>query len=555
MSDEIKVRFTGDQTQLKATVGQVKAEIAGIKKVVDAQKSAIADVGKVVGGVTAAMASLSAGVSIVAAAMEKFGRVQDITDSTGMSPEFLQRVGEAAEQSSVDISALAAASAKLSKEIVFGKDVDLSTQALKALGYQLSDLKNLSPEDQFSSVASAIGSIENPTQQTAAALAVFGRNGAALVPVFKAIADGLGNVAVLSRQQIADIDKLGDQWTHVKNSMLAAVGAELAWTAQAGSTKTKIEAATAAVRTYNLELARSGQTVDPAAYGKAPFPEIHGHSAPWANPNEAPDFIALQKKADAEKKAAEDKAAADKKQAGLDQLSQQAAKNLANEALRMDAEIARNEQDTAKTRHDNALAAMDDEGKLQALTKERGELIKKYTGEESRIQKSVLDKMLADKDEQIANLQRSMASKASSSGGSADSAPAEPTRAPDEMRSFETEFRTNPANFNEDGSVINGGALRMAQLRDRNAGQRENRRRTRGLGSTPRPNPDDVRKNVGALFDKSDGMDRKRRLGEEAMGDGSKPQSGSESKAPSGKTLDDVYDVLNRRLPKKSAKA
>ena len=559
MSDEIKVRFTGDQTQLKATVGRVKSEISSIGKVVAAQRSAMQDLTKSVSGVLGAYVGIGAAVSEVTKLINKYSDIGDSATKTGLTPEFLQKLSNAAETAGAELETMVTGSLKLTKAIAFGKEADLSVQALSALGLNLEYLQSLNPEQQFTEVAKAVGNISDGGQRAAAAIAIFGKSGADLVPVLDDMKEGFADLPFLSGDDVGQIKEAGDMFTRLGQMIEAsfAKGA-LAW--------------------KNNPLRELFNTTGPGAilkhgfgvdtdswFKKDPSSPTTNQPAPGGVNADGDVVHARGRKANgvdfqAMLKAQEAKAASDKEQDRLNRLSGAAAKSAAADALKTDQEIAKNESDTAKARHDAALEAMDDEGRLQTMMKERGDLLKKYTGNESRLEKSELDKQLAAKDAEIAALQRSIASQSTDSeGGSPGPAVApEPTRAPDEMRSLEAEFRANPANFNPDGTVKNGGALRNVQRSDGLAAARESRRRTRGLGSTPRPNPDDVRKNVGALFDKGDGMDRKRRPGEEAMGDGSKPTGGgspADDKLDSiASTVKSMNDMLARRLPRECAR-
>jgi hypothetical protein len=79
-------------------------------------------------------------------------------------------------------------------------------------------LLKLAPEDQFTQVAAAISKIENPAQRSAAAMAIFGKSGAELLPLF---ADGgaldaartaLGNLPDVLGRNIGILDSISDRF-------------------------------------------------------------------------------------------------------------------------------------------------------------------------------------------------------------------------------------------------------------------------------------------------------------------------------------------------------
>jgi hypothetical protein len=79
----------------------------------------------------------------------------------------------------------------------------------------MASIKAMSPAEAFTAVGDAIGRLHNPMQQTAAAMEIFGRSGAQLLPVFK---NGLSETAreaerlgiILDQETIVAGDKLGD---------------------------------------------------------------------------------------------------------------------------------------------------------------------------------------------------------------------------------------------------------------------------------------------------------------------------------------------------------
>jgi hypothetical protein len=233
-------------------------------------------------------------------------------------------------------------------------------------------------------------------------------------------------------------------------------------------------------------------------------------------------------------------------------------------------ETERNEKETAKIRHDAALDAMDDEHKLQALIKERGEVIKKYTGDQTPLEKSELDKSLALKDAQIQGLRNSIAGSGSSSG-----TPPPPSPPPGTLASSAAleDFKKDPNNYNADGSM-KAGALGRQRWLERKAERDsavEARRQQRGFGSTPSPQQPAA---AAALADpmnpgfwknpaiKQEGVSTGKQFGPwmpnkaDIMGDGSKGGAGAgggdKGNDKSAGVLGDIKSILDKRLPKKT---
>jgi prefoldin subunit 5 len=82
-------------------------------------------------------------------------------------------------------------------------------------------------------VASAIGQIGNDSEQAQAAVALFGRSGAELIPMFEEVAKGAEDVSlVMSQEVISNLDAAGDAMNYVTQAgkvligMIVAVGVE-----------------------------------------------------------------------------------------------------------------------------------------------------------------------------------------------------------------------------------------------------------------------------------------------------------------------------------------
>jgi hypothetical protein len=89
-------------------------------------------------------------------------------------------------------------------------------EAFKALGIDLETLKDKSPTEVFTQVGEAIGGLQNPSDRTAAAMAIFGRQGASLIPVFlkdkdaiRALGEEYDKVGGFTEDNVARFAELG----------------------------------------------------------------------------------------------------------------------------------------------------------------------------------------------------------------------------------------------------------------------------------------------------------------------------------------------------------
>ncbi len=159
--------------------------------------------------------------SFVAGAASAVAAVDDLSKRTGVSAQTLQAYQFAAEQSGVSVETFGKGIQKLG--INLGEAQTGNRSAIKSfadLGLSVEELTRLSPEQAFEKVAAAISQLPNPAQQAAAAVGLFGKSGAELVPVFqegagflaemRTQAEGLG--LVLGDTQVQNLAQLDDSF-------------------------------------------------------------------------------------------------------------------------------------------------------------------------------------------------------------------------------------------------------------------------------------------------------------------------------------------------------
>jgi hypothetical protein len=229
------VRELGRAKEYATTASiDIDRKLAGIGKGAGGGAGMLSRIGPALAEIAGPAALATAGLVAVAAAyetmtkaVEKFGHIEDLSERTGLSPEFLQKLSDAADQSGTSVDAVAKSVAKFARELVNAQDGDAFSKEIQSLGLSVEDLRRKSPEDLFTTIANAVGGIEDPTRRSAVAMDVFGKSGAELIPVVANIGDALNTVGQLSADQVSRIDALGDAWTAFKNDAVTAGGALL----------------------------------------------------------------------------------------------------------------------------------------------------------------------------------------------------------------------------------------------------------------------------------------------------------------------------------------
>jgi hypothetical protein len=167
----------------------------------------------------AAVAAFGAGASAVASGLlsleDRVETLGNTADKLGVSFEFIQLLEEAGNRSGVSIESVSTAFGKLQKTLA-GADEEskAATTALAKLGIAFTDLENLSPEEQIRLIGEQLQGIDDPAKRTAAAMQIFGKSGADLLPFFAQLGPAANDIERLGGALTAidrgRIDDFGD---------------------------------------------------------------------------------------------------------------------------------------------------------------------------------------------------------------------------------------------------------------------------------------------------------------------------------------------------------
>ena len=228
--------LTGVLSALPGPIGNVAGRLSGLSSAGEGLSKVfgggaglsggLANIGASVAGLVnpftvglAAVAAFGAGASAVASGLldleDRVEKLGNTADKLGVSFEFIQLLEEAGNRSGVSIESVSSAFGKLQKTLA-GADEEsrAATEALGRLGISFTDLENLSPEEQIRLVGEQLQGIEDPAKRTAAAMQIFGKSGADLLPFFAQ----LGPAA-------DDIERLGGSLTAIDRSRIDDFGA------------------------------------------------------------------------------------------------------------------------------------------------------------------------------------------------------------------------------------------------------------------------------------------------------------------------------------------
>lgn len=156
------------------------------------------------------------------------GKIADASQKTGVAAEVLQAYGYAAGLAGSNFDEVVSSLGKLSKGLVeaASKGTGNAADGFKMLGISLQDpaVKAMDLDAILLKVADKFQAMPDGPKKTAAAMELFGKSGANLIPTLNAGADGLGKLkkeakelgVVMSEKDVKLLDELGDNMDRVK---------------------------------------------------------------------------------------------------------------------------------------------------------------------------------------------------------------------------------------------------------------------------------------------------------------------------------------------------
>ena len=163
--------------------------------------------------------------------LSKGDQLDKMSQRIGVSVEGLGKLSQMAQLCGSDMGTFEGAITKLQKSLEGAAQGGAAQQqAFQRLGLSITDLKAMSPEDQFLAVSKAMGGLTDQSERTAMAMALFGKSGTQLMPFFNQGAEGIADMeskigslgGVMSAQGAKAMADLNDALTLLKNGISGA---------------------------------------------------------------------------------------------------------------------------------------------------------------------------------------------------------------------------------------------------------------------------------------------------------------------------------------------
>jgi len=225
-------QLAGTLAILPGPIGNVAGRISGITSAAEGLNRVFASGGGI-GQFGAAMAGLLNPTTLALGALAGLGagavavgrnlvqlegeveRLGQLADRLGVSFGFIQVLETAANQTGGSVEALGSSFTKFLRTVDDARDGGKNAaEAFRDLGLSAEDVRASNPEQLFTQAAQAIAEISDPARRAAAAVALFGKSGAELLPVFRQIGAAAADLerigGAITDQQRADIEAFGD---------------------------------------------------------------------------------------------------------------------------------------------------------------------------------------------------------------------------------------------------------------------------------------------------------------------------------------------------------
>lgn len=148
----------------------------------DALKSVFASLG--------AALSVGAFASMIRGTIDSVAALGELSTKAGVSVESLSALAAVGKQSGTGAETIASSMNKLSKSMASAsEDGKGAGQALRALGINFDDFAKLDPDQQMLAVAKAMNGFADGGGKSAAAMMLFGKQGAEMLPMMRDLAD------------------------------------------------------------------------------------------------------------------------------------------------------------------------------------------------------------------------------------------------------------------------------------------------------------------------------------------------------------------------------
>lgn len=193
-----------------------QAALAASKKIqdtFDGMKSKLAVTAGAIAGGLAAGFTVAAFKSLIGGAIETGAALDDLAMQTGSTVEALSGLAEVGKFNDMGPEKIGAAMNVLTRNLAGATEESKGAgAAIKALGLDMDKFRALKPEDQMQAVATALDGVQDGAGKSAVMMALYGKEGAQMLPFMKDLASVGELQAKVTAEQAAAAAQLDDNW-------------------------------------------------------------------------------------------------------------------------------------------------------------------------------------------------------------------------------------------------------------------------------------------------------------------------------------------------------
>lgn len=234
---QLEIDLLANVARLQADMNEVKRSVGGTMQ--DVQR--YADIAKTAMIGLVGVGSVAAFAGMIRSSIEGVAALQDLTARTGMSAEALSGLIEVGRTTGTTGEQIAGMADKMARSLAGAAgDTGNAAQALRAMGIDYHSFIKLSPDQQLLRVAQSMGGYADGAGKAAAAQALWGKEGAKMLPFLKDLADVGELQAQVTTEQVKAADDLSDNLVKLsasgaawKRELAAGIAPALATASQA----------------------------------------------------------------------------------------------------------------------------------------------------------------------------------------------------------------------------------------------------------------------------------------------------------------------------------
>lgn len=235
---KVSAIFTASSAGLSAGVSRASSSLKGLKSDVSSLRSGMQSLNAIAGTqlfLNVAGSAMSAARSLVSmgqATAENIDNTSKLSARLGLTYGELSGLAYAGDLAGVSMDTIGKAATKADIAFVRASQGSaLAQAAFDGIGLSVDDLQNKSPAERFAAITDAIAGLPTEAEKSAAAVKLFGKSGAELLPLFSA---GAGEIArataeakafglSLTGAQGKDVEAMNDAFTRSQAAITGIV--------------------------------------------------------------------------------------------------------------------------------------------------------------------------------------------------------------------------------------------------------------------------------------------------------------------------------------------